>query len=82
LSNGLQNNTVIESLFLSHIYIHYLTKTLTTLDLEYIGIGDQGMEYLSNALENNKVGHTFENIYLNVMFLLNIRDIERTLSSI
>ncbi len=38
--------------------IHYFMQTLTTLNLESNQIGDQGIEYLGNALLQNKVTST------------------------
>jgi hypothetical protein len=41
-------------LFHKSISIRYM-QTLTTLNLEYNEIGEQGAEHLANALQQNKV---------------------------
>jgi hypothetical protein len=47
--------------FFSRVYFHHLTKTLTTIDLQYIDIGDQGIRDLSDFLQYNKVGYQILN---------------------
>ena len=38
-----------------HSHFHYVIQTLTRLDLSNNQIGAQGVQYLSNALQKNKV---------------------------
>jgi len=42
-------------LLLIQPFTHYSMQTLTTLNLESNQIGDKGIEYLGNALLQNKV---------------------------
>ena len=47
------------TLFLSHSFsfhhIHFVTQTLTTLDLRHDQIGDNGAQHLADAFRNNRV---------------------------
>src|SRR3984957_5455407 len=45
------------STHLSHYHLHFFTQTLTTLDLRWNQIGEQGAQHLANALHNNTVNH-------------------------
>jgi Ran GTPase-activating protein (RanGAP) involved in mRNA processing and transport len=40
---------------LIQLYTHHFTQTLTTLDLEFNGIGDEAAQHLADALQNNTV---------------------------
>jgi hypothetical protein len=57
LSNALQTNTVRQILESCITYIQHLDliQTLTTLNLAWNQIGDQGAQYLANALQTNMV---------------------------
>jgi len=43
------------ALFSIEPLVHYYQQTLTTLDLAYNQIGNQGAEHLANVLEQNQV---------------------------
>ncbi len=47
------------SLHLSHIHFYYFSQTLTSLHLSNNQIADQGIQYLSNALQNIEVKQIF-----------------------
>ncbi len=55
LAEALRQNEVISPFSFSHSTVHYVTQTLTTMDLRFNQIGSQGAEHLANALEQNKV---------------------------
>ncbi len=46
-------------LFLSYIHVNFFTQTLTSLDLQQNQIGDEGVQYLTDALKNNQVSFFF-----------------------
>jgi hypothetical protein len=59
LADILMDNTVRQIVLDLFIFTKSILKTLTTLDLKTNEIGDRQIQFLANALQNNKVGFIF-----------------------
>ncbi len=49
-------------------FFHYFAQTLTTLNLAWNGIGDQGAQYLANALQKNQVTFSISHSIMHSLF--------------
>ncbi len=52
-------------LLLSYIDVKFFTQTLTSLELQENQIGDEGVQYLTDALKNNQV-----NFFISLVWIL------------
>jgi hypothetical protein len=56
--------------FTSYLLIYHSIQTLKTLDLRYNDIGDLGVQYLVDALENNTVRLTHDSFIFVFYFII------------